>query len=636
MRSRLIHTLGWLVASIAVSAAPVTWFRPAEPGAVPGVVHLTADAGDALRYSDALRARGFAYANWRGDRIGVDAWSELLRSGEALDGSRIAIVASGKQVGDAMTLLSAVAPQSLNLRGMVLRVDEGARWPASLAAVKQWPSMLLTYAADQPSARASAFALARRARVAGAQVWVQPATNDDAAAVAAWLAALGVQRARRFEDATVAAYRGEQHDALANALDQVAPRDHDDAVLAQVADGESGQTATLVLDAQGRILRALAGTAVPEFDARGALAAVFGADDIAFRIGPAATHVFLHPETGARVHVLPTTIATAEGSRSLLMLRHADGSYAWLDLNDARRIRAVMASEAASDFGRVWWVLMDATDAGGSRVLRVALQPGEPRRGLWWDPSHPGHALDVQPIQGGHSAVFATFDAQGRSRWLLATGHISQRRFVASKAGLQLMRRDPALSAPKPDPGHTARIAVDFSVDARHPACAARKAQATQLALLSISDARGRLNWCIEPVALPAGVPDADVNGTWYGGANDSGWGLTVVASGEADTRLTSALLYYHDAEGWPRWAMGAARAGEGGAALTMHDYQQSCVGCSEVTLSARPLGELRLRASGWCAQPELRAAFEMNADATRAFVREEAVLQRVTEARCH
>ena len=131
-------------------------------------------------------------------------------------------------------------------------------------------------------------------------------------------------------------------------------------------------------------------------------------------------------------------------------------------------------------------------------------------------------------------------------------------------------------------------------------------------------------------------MPDADVNGTWYGGANDSGWGLTVVASGEADTRLTSALLYYHDAEGWPRWAMGAARAGEGGAALTMHDYQQSCVGCSEVTLSARPLGDVRLRASGWCAQPELRAAFEMNADATRAFVREEAVLQRVTEARCH
>jgi hypothetical protein len=635
MRSRLIHTLGWLVASIAVSAAPVTWFRPAEPGAVPGVVHLTADAGDALRYSDALRARGFAYANWRGDRIGVDAWSELLRSGEALDGSRIAIVASGTQAADAMSLLVAAASSSPDLRGLVLRIDGDTRWPASFASVMRWPSMLLTYAAANPQARASAFTLAQRVRSAGAQVWVQPTTNDDATAVAGWLAALEVKRARRFEDAAVAAYRGVHHDALAMALEMIAPSDGDDPVRAQVADAEARRSMALMLDAEGRILRGANGVAVPEFDARGALAAVFGDDDVAVRIEPAA-HVLLHPETGAQIQVLPTTIATAEGVRSLLMLRHADGSYAWLDLNDARRIRAVMASDAASDHGRVWWILMDATDAGGSRVLRVALQPGEPRRGLWWDPSHPGHALDVQPIQGGHSAVFATFDAQGRSRWMLATGHISQRRFVASKAGLQLMRRDPALSAPKPDPRHAARIAVDFSVDARHPACAARKAQATQLALLSISDARGRLNWCIEPVALPAGVPDADVNGTWYGGANDSGWGLTVVASGEADTRLTSALLYYHDAEGWPRWAMGAARAGEGGAALTMHDYQQSCVGCSEVTLSARPLGELRLRASGWCAQPELRAAFEINADATRAFVREEAVLQRVTEARCH
>ena len=636
MRARLIHALGWLVASVAVSAAPVTWFRPEQPGAAPAVVQLAADDGVALRYSDALRARGFAYANWRADRFTANAWSELLRSSDALDGSRIALVASGKQAADAMHLLAAAAPQSLNLRGLVLRVDEDTRWPASLASVNRWPSMLLTYAAAHPQARASAFALAQQARAAGAQVWVQPATNDDAAAVAGWLAALEVKRARRFEDALVDAYRGDRHDALVSALNKVAPRDGEDPVLAQVADAETGQPVALMLDAQGRILRSSAGAIVPEFDARGALAAVFGDDDIALRIGPAAAQTLLHPETAAQVQVLPTTIATNEGARSLLMLRHADGSYAWFDLHDTRGIRALMASDSASDHGRVWWALMDAADARGSRLLRIKLQSGDPRRGLWWDPSHPGHALDVQPIQGGHSLVFATFDEVGQSRWLLASGRITQGRFVASKDGLQLMRRDPALSAPKPDPRNAARIAVDFSIDARHPACSGRKAQATQLALLTVSDARGTLSWCIEPVSLPAGVPDADVNGTWYGGANDSGWGLTIVASGQAETRLTSAMLYYHDAEGWPRWAMGAARAGEGGAVLAMHDYLQSCIGCSHPTLSARPLGELRLRASGWCAQPELRAAFELTEDVNRSFLRDETGLQRVTEARCH
>ena len=634
MRARLLLLAGLLAAQIGASAAPVVWFRPSEPGSVPAVVQIGADQAAVLRLSDAVRARGFAHANWRpAGRPEAKGLSEALARGRALDRSRVALVAAGDAVADAWRMAAA---QPAALRALVLQVDAPADWAEPRAGAATWPALLLTYAADRPDVRASTFALARKARAAGAQVWVQPAAGGDAAAVAAWLAALEAKRTRRFEDASVEPYRGARHAALVESLAKIAPRRPGVVALAGIVEADGTRRADLVLDTEGRMQRLAQGVAEAEFDARGALATVFGDEGLALHIGPASAQFLRHPETGAEVLALPTTIATDAGVRSLLMLRHADGSYAWLDLDDGRGIRALTASTDAADQGRVWWLLMDAADARGSRVLRVALQPGDPRRGLWWDPSRPGHALDLQPILGGHSAVFSTFDDDGQSRWYLATGRIAAQRFVAGKDGLQLMRRDPALSAPKPDPRHAGRIAIDFAVDARHPVCAQRRAEAAQLAVLTVSDARGTRQWCIEPVALPPGLPDADVNGTWYGGANDSGWGLTVVASGAAESGLMSAMLYYHDAEGWPRWAMGAARAGQTGAALSMHDYAQTCVGCADAKLTARPLGELRLRAAGWCAQPELRASFELTTDPNRRFVRGEAGLQRVTESRCH
>ncbi|MBK7145348.1 MAG: hypothetical protein IPH76_09110 [Xanthomonadales bacterium] len=198
------------------------------------------------------------------------------------------------------------------------------------------------------------------------------------------------------------------------------------------------------------------------------------------------------------------------------------------------------------------------------------------------------------------------------------------------------MRRDPALSAPKADRAHSGSIRIDFSVDASHPVCRARQAAAAQLALLSVQHAGRAERWCIEPVALPAGVPDQDVNGVWYGGSGDSGWGLSVLSSGASGRGLISAMLYFHDDAGWPRWAMGAGANGIGGATLTMHDYSLACRDCADASPRAQALGELRLRIGGWCGAPELRASFELGgADASLAFQRQDMPLQRLSQSRC-
>lgn len=634
---RRLALLLMLLAACVVRAADANWFHPAEPGQVPALVQLGADDAAALRRSDALRARGYASVNWRDVRYSPTGLAQLLAAGRSIDRSRVALLAAGDGVAPALTLLGGNGVTQTDVQGMILHIDSATTWPV-LPKLARWPALMLIYDAERAAARDVAFELARRARAQGAPVWLQPAAGaavDNDAAMVSWLSALEIRRTQRFEDATVLPYRGAQHDALAEALAKRVQA-LDDPARAEAADDDRDRLDAWMLDAEGRIVHVRPGAAVAEFDARAALRAVHGDPALELKLGPAAPLALTHPETGARVHALPTMIVTRDGPRSVLMLRHAEGSYAYLDLQDRREVKALLASADARDRGRVWWAMMAEADARGSRLLRITLPAGPPRRGLWWDPGHPGHALDLQPVTGGHSAVFATFDEQGDSRWYLASGRITQDLFVASKDGLQLMRRNPAVSAPKSDPRMAGRISIDFSVDARHPACARRQAAAAQLALLTVVAGQRRVDWCIEPVAMPGGIPDADVNGTWYGGANDSGWGLSVHASGEGASRLMSAMLYFHDREGWPRWAMGAARAGESGATLVMHHYTQGCVGCADGKLTAHVLGDLRLRPDGWCARPELRADADLSADPELSFRRGEMPLTRLSEARCH
>jgi hypothetical protein len=265
-------------------------------------------------------------------------------------------------------------------------------------------------------------------------------------------------------------------------------------------------------------------------------------------------------------------------------------------------------------------------------LLRVELQNAAPRRGVWWDPTRPGHGIDLQPVFGGHSLVFATYDDSGESRWYLASGRIEAGRFVGSGEGLMLMRRADALSAPTADPKRSGSLELVFGIDAGHPACRARAAKSNQLALFRFRLGGRDESWCIEPVPLPAGVPERDVNGAWYGGGGDSGWGLSVVSAGNGPGAMLSAILYYHDPDGWPRWALGGGPRSDSGAAISMFEYHLDCGDdCRSVRPSSREAGEIDLRTAGWCGAPELRAAIRLG-----RFQRDEFALKQVSEKRCY
>jgi hypothetical protein len=641
---RRAETVAWAGAEAALS-----WYTPSSPGAHPALIHLVDQELGAHALESALPARDWVYSAWTlpgPSVVNASQIRELLavRLGSlGLDASRLVLM------GDANHALAVVAAadqlqrnaDELRVRAVVVEVHGKEIWPELAVRAARWPSLLIRYRADDVNARLSAFALARHARVAGAAVQMWPASDAAAEAdgmLLAWLAALDLRRVQRFDDTLIAPYRGADHERI---LKSIARPVADDAVidpisgspiLAQLATNE-----TLLADREGRVVRRTpSGVTVLEFDATAALSVVFGADSSAVEFASAAVTALVHPETGEAVLALPVRLRLPEGARSVLLLRRADASYSFTDLDDPRAVKAIAPSPSGRDHGRSWWLLMADADHDGHQLLRMDLHRAAPRRGIWWDPSRPGSAIDLQSVEGSYSLVFSSYDDAGKSRWYLASGHIEQQKFHANGDGLLLMRKRDPLAQPTPDKRFSGRVGIDFSIDATHPACRARDAKAAQLALFSVRrDGRDEV-WCIEPFPLPAGVPERDVSGAWYGGRNDSGWGLSVVHAGTDTQSMISAVLYFHDAEGWPRWALGSARSGADGASLMMYAHERDCGSCQKPVSHAVELGEMRLRLGGWCGAPELRAAIELNGATAMPFHREEMALHPVALPRCY
>jgi len=58
-------------------------------------------------------------------------------------------------------------------------------------------------------------------------------------------------------------------------------------------------------------------------------------------------------------------------------------------------------------------------------------------------------------------------------------------------------------------------------------------------------------DWCVIP--LFGSAPNPDFGGTWWTGIDDDGWGMSMAFTGD----LIFITVYYYDANGKPRWALG-------------------------------------------------------------------------------
>jgi hypothetical protein len=203
---------------------------------------------------------------------------------------------------------------------------------------------------------------------------------------------------------------------------------------------------------------------------------------------------------------------------------------------------------------------------------RGAVELGiNPYRGLWI-PDRPGHGIDLQSASNQLSLIWYAYTDDGQPIAYQAAAPMTGTHWQST---LYTARREPdgaiVVSA-------VGEVGIDFD-----------------------SNTEARLSWRfagrsagseqIRALLFAEGEPRVEVTGSWYPPA-ESGNGASIARLGE----VTAALLYFYDAAGTLRWALGT---GDGADAveIEMRGYTGFCPDCDAeaMPVSSQPIGRVLL-----------------------------------------
>ena len=214
--------------------------------------------------------------------------------------------------------------------------------------------------------------------------------------------------------------------------------------------------------------------------------------------------------------------------------------------------------------------------AGGAALCDSgALEAGlAPFRGFWI-PDRPGHGIDLQTAGDSLFIGWYTYEADGLPTTYFA---IAPLRSPVWEAELMSSRRDP-------QSGAITRFRVG------------------QVRIEFQSDHAARLHWRFDDVGIEGeeGIraylfdpqpPRIEITGSWYP-PSESGWGASIARQGER----TGAVLYYYDAAGRLRWALGTGDAADRVGIELLH-HTGFCPDCSAAQnpIRTEPIGSLQLQ----------------------------------------
>ncbi|MCC6591886.1 MAG: hypothetical protein IT479_01305 [Xanthomonadales bacterium] len=183
------------------------------------------------------------------------------------------------------------------------------------------------------------------------------------------------------------------------------------------------------------------------------------------------------------------------------------------------------------------WLAGIVLSGMAQHALAQSLRP-EP--GLWYNPDRSGHGVDFQFSGNTLVGIWYTYDSLGQPTWYIASGPYTGTSWSAPLLG------------------------------ARWNGSSATLTQVGAMSLKLHEDDRADFSWNVdgntgsepfERLRFGANVPAANLTGIYHHAAQ-TGWGLSFEVQGST----TAAVLYFYDAAGLPRWALGTGTLDAAGA----------------------------------------------------------------------
>lgn len=188
-----------------------------------------------------------------------------------------------------------------------------------------------------------------------------------------------------------------------------------------------------------------------------------------------------------------------------------------------------------------------------------------PYRGIW-QPARAGHGVDLQTAGNQLLLAWYTYDDDGQPTAYQAIAPLTGPRW---RAELKRSRRDPSTGAILV-PVRVGEVGIDFASD-------------VEATLRWRFDARGiDGSETIRAFPFAPGEPAVEVTGLWFPPA-ESGWGATITRRGA----VTALGVYYYDAAGALRWALGTG-GGESVGQVQMTSYTGFCPDCDAAAMPVR------------------------------------------------
>ena len=289
-----------------------------------------------------------------------------------------------------------------------------------------------------------------------------------------------------------------------------------------------------------------------------------------------------------------------DGDADLLLSYRFRRSVLWLENDGAQNFVKHTVADVRNPRG----ISLADTDGDGDKDIVVMVE-GEQAikiqentsafRGLAFDPSRNGHGYEFQKRVNNSLLLFYSYDAQGNPEWFFGTGDFHEGVFATPEGGLTRFVYDAGNRRPVSIPDETGQARIEFNVEASDPACAASqfdRSNSKQLSRFEWTIDGESGSWCSELLVFDETSHNPNLSGTWFAGAEDDGWGLSISTQGD----LIVSILYFYDANGMGRWLWGTGPFVPGEeVSLEMLQFQGYCRTCEPTDLNGEIAGMLHL-----------------------------------------